>query len=836
MTAHAGTRGVTDNTYTTHICISSGIFTPSFTGTVEVLVVAGGGGGGVNMGGGGGGGGVLTSTTYSVTKGTPITVTVGAGGTGAPGGTSTGHPTVLGSNGGNSVFGTLTAIGGGRGGMGYNTRTSASYAMGASGGSGGGATGYNNNGAAAGSYTGGAGTVGQGYAGGNQGVAYYSGGGGGAGGVGTSGNSQPHGGPGILNEILDFPYYWGGGGGGSSFSLSVGGNGGIGGGGGGAVGYTTGGVGYNNGQPGGGGYANTQTNTEGGDGGAHTGGGGGGGAHYNRNNKGGNGGSGIVIIKHLTSLGTSKFTGGISTKPRALISMLDAASTAKGSPIEVLVVGGGGGGGVDMGGGGGAGGVIHETAHYIKIGKSYPIVVGAGGAGAWGYAMYPPPGRSGYQTTFDTLIAYGGGGGGSGHYYPAQYGVGYGQDGASGGGDSPKWGQNRYIGCAKGRPGQGNNGAHAGPVNGRYTAGGGGGAVTKGGGGGDSYGGDGGRGYPCDITGSTLYWGGGGGGATYQKSRAGHGGIGGGGGGSEWNNTVGTGGGSALNSGGNGTNQSTGGAGGANTGGGGGGGAHQRTGGAGGSGIVVIRYYGPQVATGGTVTSVGGYTIHKFTSSGTFTLNSPTGARGSLTTDSTTNKSALTDSISKTTEATKVMGTTWSSSNKGIYTFNGTSDYIVMPKGYSNFRRGITLSCFAKFDSTSGSWVRLFDFGNGSPMNNVLVSRYSNTNYLFWGIYPGTGSVNMYGSSISWNEWAMYTVTADGSNMKIYKNGNLEATYATSTLPDNIVRNNNYIGKSNWVADPYYKGSIALVQVYNKALNAHNIKRIYSAYRGRFGI
>jgi hypothetical protein len=34
---------------------------------------------------------------------------------------------------------------------------------------------------------------------------------------------------------------------------------------------------------------------------------------------------------------------------------------------------------------------------------------------------------------------------------------------------------------------------------------------------------------------------------------------------------------------------------------------------------VIIRYLGAQVATGGTVTSSGGYTIHTFTTSGTFT-------------------------------------------------------------------------------------------------------------------------------------------------------------------------------------------------------------------------
>ena len=41
---------------------------------------------------------------------------------------------------------------------------------------------------------------------------------------------------------------------------------------------------------------------------------------------------------------------------------------------------------------------------------------------------------------------------------------------------------------------------------------------------------------------------------------------------------------------------------------------------AGTAGKVIIRYYGAQKATGGTITSSGGYTLHTYTSSGTFTV------------------------------------------------------------------------------------------------------------------------------------------------------------------------------------------------------------------------
>jgi hypothetical protein len=54
----------------------------------------------------------------------------------------------------------------------------------------------------------------------------------------------------------------------------------------------------------------------------------------------------------------------------------------------------------------------------------------------------------------------------------------------------------------------------------------------------------------------------------------------------------------------------------ANTGSGGGGGASGNFGGVGGSGIAVVKYLGPQRATGGTYSLVGGFSIHTFTTSG----------------------------------------------------------------------------------------------------------------------------------------------------------------------------------------------------------------------------
>lgn len=277
-------------------------FTPTFTGTVEVLVVAGGGGGGSSWGGGGGGGGVVSVRSQPVSAGTGIPITVGGGG----GGTANGSP---------SVFGPLTAVGGGQGGTWTHTSPGGlgSPTAGRPGGSGGGGS---NTGDGIDSRTrsyGGLSSSGQGYPGGS-GVRFNvdtenthnGGGGGGAGGGGGSApdgrqayrgsfrNDMVVGGSGRYSDILGTGLYYGGGGGGGGHLGWGDYGGGIGGGGGGGY-HHAGPYGGGSRQSIGGGQAlndGAQCNpvVNGGNGGAHTGGGAGG--------HGGTGGSGVVIVRY----------------------------------------------------------------------------------------------------------------------------------------------------------------------------------------------------------------------------------------------------------------------------------------------------------------------------------------------------------------------------------------------------------------------------------------------------------------------------------------------------------------------------------------------------------
>jgi len=264
--------------------------------------------------------------------------------------------------------------------------------------------------------------------------------------------------------------------------------------------------------------------------------------------------------------------------------------------IEYLLIAGGGASGSAYAGGGGAGGLLYHSGYSASSG-SYNVVIGAGGSGV---------SSNGNNSTAFGATAIGGAGG-------SRYGSPSGNSGGSGGGAGSCNGCPAYAGGSGtqgnsgGATGYGNNGGAStayGGNSGTTAGGGGGGAGNTGGGASSYYGGAGGNGLnnwsswaSATSTGDGGYYAGGGSGSSY-----GHG---------SWNNVAG-----GLGGGGNGGDGSSSEAGQANTGGGGGGESKN-----GGSGILIIRYSGGTAASGGTIYSSGGYTYHKFNSSGTFTVS-----------------------------------------------------------------------------------------------------------------------------------------------------------------------------------------------------------------------
>ena len=269
-----------------------------------------------------------------------------------------------------------------------------------------------------------------------------------------------------------------------------------------------------------------------------------------------------------------------------------SAGTGNLAIVSYMVVAGGGAGSHNAGGGGGAGGYREAKVNTPQLPDSYtasplaattgiqiepgtyPITVGAGGAGN-GPAGQPGPAPAGSNSVFSTITSAGGGFGGQDDNYA-------GGDGGSGGGGGGRCTSKMQGGSGNTppvSPPQGNDGGNGVTNSPARGQGGGGGAAQAGANSpGPKAGGAGGNGTPTNITGSDV-------------TRAGGGG-GGGGGGPGGNVCGGAGGSGCAGAGGRSAPGAT--AGGnapANSGsGGGGGGDGAPAGGNGGKGVVVIRY------------------------------------------------------------------------------------------------------------------------------------------------------------------------------------------------------------------------------------------------------
>ena len=260
--------------------------------------------------------------------------------------------------------------------------------------------------------------------------------------------------------------------------------------------------------------------------------------------------------------------------------------------LEYLIIGGGGSGGANLGGGGGGGEFVEGSI--LGASGSYDIVVGAGGAAVTGNEN--TNGNDGGTSTFNGISAIGGGGGGGQPFN--------GRNGGSGGGGAGNATTTGGTGTAP--TGLGNNGGTGvGGDNNRGAGGGGGAGAVGANGSATTGGGDGGSGASWSI--NAIFYAGGGGGGAKNGTGAGAGGNGGGGAASDDSVTP--------------TNGFPGTDG---LGGGGGGGPNvvSSVSGKGGDGVVIIAYLGSTIkASGGTITYNNGYTLHTFTSSGTFSSN-----------------------------------------------------------------------------------------------------------------------------------------------------------------------------------------------------------------------
>ena len=140
-------------------------------------------------------------------------------------------------------------------------------------------------------------------------------------------------------------------------------------------------------------------------------------------------------------------------------------------------------------------------------------------------------------------------------------------------------------------------------------------------------------------------------------------------------------------------------------------------------------------------------------------------------------------------------------------------NYASLPPA-TYFSGDFTIECWVK-PTAYTNWSRVIDFGNGAGSNNVLFGTSVGTSGKP-GFYVG-GAQFEASSQIPLNQWTHLAATLSGYTATIYINGIASGT-STFPIPANIIRNNNYIGRSNWGwGDPAPDASFDDLRIWNVA-------------------
>ncbi|TAL01130.1 MAG: hypothetical protein EPO07_08785, partial [Verrucomicrobia bacterium] len=192
------------------------------------------------------------------------------------------------------------------------------------------------------------------------------------------------------------------------------------------------------------------------------------------------------------------------------------------------------------------------------------------------------------------------------------------------------------------------------------------------------------------------------------------------------------------------------------------------------------------------------------------------------------------DSSFRACNATLVNGPTFTVGkiNNALTLASSSSQYATLPTGVLNGLTNCTIMGWVKLNTVT-TWQRIFDFGSGTTDYMFLTTQYdpgANANKLRFAIRTPAvpeSAANQLSSSVTTpiGSWAHVAVVLSGSTGRLYLNGAQVAISTTMTLnPSSLGTTTlNYLGKSQFGADPYLNGSLDDFRIYNRALAAGEI-------------
>jgi hypothetical protein len=144
---------------------------------------------------------------------------------------------------------------------------------------------------------------------------------------------------------------------------------------------------------------------------------------------------------------------------------------------------------------------------------------------------------------------------------------------------------------------------------------------------------------------------------------------------------------------------------------------------------------------------------------------------------------------------------------------------------------GMTFACWF-YSINNSDYARMFDFGNGSSIYNIYICIL--TNSVGIGVSNGGNTVRKinstnYNNSV-WHHvvWTMTYSAGQTSIWNAYIDSSLCYTGTGDYYPPQVARTSNFLGRSNWVADPSYNGYIDDFRVYQRVLTQAEVTSLYN--------
>ncbi len=165
----------------------------------------------------------------------------------------------------------------------------------------------------------------------------------------------------------------------------------------------------------------------------------------------------------------------------------------------------------------------------------------------------------------------------------------------------------------------------------------------------------------------------------------------------------------------------------------------------------------------------------------------------------------------------------------GALDFDGWNDYVSLPIGsVINSLTNCTIATWVNW-SWDSSWQRIWDFGTGTTYYMFLTPRNSYNNRLRFAITRTgwSGEEQTTAPAVLPNGWHHVTVTIDAGNHthKLYLDGSPVAQNTSGYLdPSDLGNTNqNWLGRSQYSADPYFDGRLDDVRIYNFTLSPEEV-------------